>query len=358
MVRYGTPVHVPQGEVVDGDVVAFGAPVDIEGEVRGDVTGFGGPITISGHVTGDVTLTGGPLDLKDGARIDGDAVAIGGPLNRGTNVTIGGDTNSIGGPVIAFPWSKALPPPGTTRLSPFGQVLNGFVSPVARGVRWLFSTITLLLLAGLVTLMAPRAANTVAMRIEEEPLRVAFFGIVGWLLLLPVLFVLVILILTWILVPFVVLAFVVLLLIGCVGVFLYGGRRLAHMLNWRVTSLVMLTLIGLGALRVAGLVSLLPYGEYLVAMLTAAVLVMGLGAALMTRFGTDPSGTWLGRHFRHNGRHNGGGWAHVGPAAPTPAPTPAPPRYEHDLDDKTLEALRDLPADEGDDEERGERSEE
>jgi cytoskeletal protein CcmA (bactofilin family) len=340
VVRYGGPIKIGADEVVDGDVSAFGGPVDIEGEVRGDVAVFGGPVTISGKVTGDVVVTGGPLDLKDGARIDGDAVTIGGPLNRGANVTIGGSTSSLGGPSFSLPFvpRRSLPRVSVHRHTWVDQMAESLAAIVA----WALSLLMLALLGGLVTLIAPRAANTVANKIEEEPMRVAIFGVVGWLLLLPVLFVLFILCITWILIPFVLLAFVVLLLVGCVGACLYGGRRLAYLLNWRISSLALLTAIGLGALHVAGLVSLLPYGGVLFGLLAIAVMVMGLGAALMTRFGTDPTGTWLGRRF--NGR------GHPTPAAsPTPTgsdpPAPTTPEDEHDLDDKTVAALKELPTD-------------
>ncbi|MBM3475201.1 MAG: polymer-forming cytoskeletal protein [Armatimonadetes bacterium] len=346
VVRCGGPIKIGADEVVEGDVSAFGGPVDIEGEVHGDVAAFGGPVTVSGKVTGDVVVTGGPLDLKDGARIDGDAVAIGGPLHRGANVTIGGNTSSLGGPVFKLPLGALSA--FTPRVSAHRHTwVDGLLGGMAAVIAWVVSMLMLMLLGGLVTLIVPRATNTVANKIEEEPMRAAIFGVVGWLLLLPVLFVLAVLIVTSILIPFVLLAFVLLLLVGCVGACLYGGRRLACLLNWRITSLALFTVIGLGALHVAGLVSLLPYGGVLFGLLIAALLVMGLGGALMTRFGTDPTGTWLGRRFNH---------IHPAPAAtPTPpagdAPTPKAPEDEHDLDEKTLGALKELPPEEGDGEE-------
>jgi cytoskeletal protein CcmA (bactofilin family) len=341
IVRYGGPVTIGPNEIVQGDVASFGGPVTVKGEVRGDVTAFGGPIKISGKVTGDVVATGGPLSLEDGAVVNGDAVAIGAPLHQGANVTVRGSTNSLGSPLAQLP--RVVLGASPTGPSIFGKSGHAILSPIGHAFAWVFTTVTMLLLAGLVTLVAPRPANTVATKIEEEPLRVAFFGLVGWLLLLPLLFVLVILIITWILIPFFLLGFAVLLLLGCVGACLYGGRRLAHLLNWRVSSPVALTVIGLVALRLAGLVSILPLGEVLVGLLIATLLVMSLGGALMTRFGTDPTGMWLGRRFNHNHRAPA-----PQPAPPSPSPQPSPPRYSaHDLDDKTLEALSELPPDEG-----------
>jgi len=275
--------------------------------------------------------------------VQGDAMAIGGPLSRGANTIVRGNSSSVGGPFGSLPWGLLGIGPGSraprdehTRPLPMWASL-------ARGVGWLFGTLTLLLLAGLVALVLPRATNVVATTIEEQPLRVAFYGVVGWLLLLPILFVLVVLVVTWIFIPLLALALALLLLVGCVGTCLYGGRRLAHLFNWRVSSLVALTALGLVALRVAGLASFLPLGEYLVGLLSIAVLVMSLGAALMTRFGTDPTGTWIGRKANHNHRHG----THANPAPPTrpAAETPPPPRQEHDFDDATLEALSQLPED-------------
>jgi hypothetical protein len=179
--------------------------------------------------------------------------------------------------------------------------------------------------------------------VEDEPVRVALYGIVGWLLVAPVMLILVVLCVTWILIPFALIGLAGLLAIGYVGFCLYAGKRTARLFRWRIASPALQCGLGVLVLWVLGLVGLLPnFGAALSGLLAGAVMVMSLGAALMTRFGTDPSGTWLHRRGSANGR-----W----PYAPGPTPVAAPaspppatdPTEDLDLDEKTLEVLRDLP---------------
>ncbi len=105
-VRSGQEVIVPAGETVQGDLVATGGTVRIDGRVDGDLLASGYRVTVAGTVTGDVLSGAGTTsvsgevggDLRAGtglARIDGrvgeDVVLGAGQATVTSGAQIGGD---------------------------------------------------------------------------------------------------------------------------------------------------------------------------------------------------------------------------------------------------------------------------
>jgi hypothetical protein len=85
-VRIGSSVNVNEGEVVDGDVVAVGGSVRIDGQVRGDAVAIGGSMTLGprADVANNVVVVGGPLRRDPGARVGGRVQTVGlGTMNFG-----------------------------------------------------------------------------------------------------------------------------------------------------------------------------------------------------------------------------------------------------------------------------------
>ena len=114
--RFGDDVTIARDQSVDGDVSSMGGDVEVQGRVKGsvsstrgdltvgqdgrvdgDLVSFGGDIEVAGHVTGDVSSTGGDVTLRSGARIDGDVVCIGGTLTEEDDVHIGGQRVTAAG---------------------------------------------------------------------------------------------------------------------------------------------------------------------------------------------------------------------------------------------------------------------
>jgi cytoskeletal protein CcmA (bactofilin family) len=74
-VRSGREVTIPAGETVQGDLVATGGTVRVDGRVDGDLVASAGQVTVAGTVTGDVLVGAGSTTIS------GD---IGGDLRAGT----------------------------------------------------------------------------------------------------------------------------------------------------------------------------------------------------------------------------------------------------------------------------------
>jgi hypothetical protein len=105
-VRSGREVTIPAGETVQGDLVASGGTVRVDGRVDGDLLASGGQVVVAGTVTGDVLVGAGSAtisgevggDLRAGAgqaRIEGtvgeDAVLGVGQGTVTSEAQIGGD---------------------------------------------------------------------------------------------------------------------------------------------------------------------------------------------------------------------------------------------------------------------------
>ena len=105
-VRSGREVTIPAGETVQGDLIASGGTVRIDGRVDGDLVASGGQVIVAGTVTGDMLVgagsttisgaVGGDLRAAAGqARIEGrigEDVALGaGQATVARGAQIGGD---------------------------------------------------------------------------------------------------------------------------------------------------------------------------------------------------------------------------------------------------------------------------
>ncbi|MCH7548780.1 MAG: hypothetical protein IH969_04450 [Candidatus Krumholzibacteriota bacterium] len=75
------------------DIVRFGESVFVQADemIRGDLVIFGGDAIIEGRVTGNVVVIGGNLRARSGSEIKGDAVIIGGSLDQDDDAIIHGD---------------------------------------------------------------------------------------------------------------------------------------------------------------------------------------------------------------------------------------------------------------------------
>jgi hypothetical protein len=91
LVRFGEPLRVEAGEVVD-QAVAVGGPLTIAGTVLEDAVSVGGSVTLepTAVVEGDVVSVGGSVDVQPGAKILGDRVGVGGPVGGIVGKLVGG----------------------------------------------------------------------------------------------------------------------------------------------------------------------------------------------------------------------------------------------------------------------------
>lgn len=78
VVKFGDSIHILEDETVDGDVVAIGGDIRIDGFVTGDVVTSPGDIIIGsgGVVEGDAVATFGKISIEPGGSVEGEVTEV------------------------------------------------------------------------------------------------------------------------------------------------------------------------------------------------------------------------------------------------------------------------------------------
>jgi hypothetical protein len=292
----GGAVNVSQNERVEGDVVAIGGPVNVDGEVTGDVVAVMGGLTLGPH-----------------AVVRGEVTAVGGPFKRDPQAQVFGKVNEVG----IGSNGQTIPP---YRINMRDMLFGSLASRVGRLATTVVRVLMFILFALIVTAVGQRPVQQIATRISAEPVRAGLVGLLAEILFVPVLVVTILaLVISIIGIPLLLLVPFGIILVGIV--MLVGFTAVAHRVgSWAlvrfgrterspylitavgIVVIAGLTLIGrLFALAIGGLGAPFYIAGYLLEYLAWTV---GFGAAIQT---------WL--QMRR------------GPAAPpiaTPSPAPGP----------------------------------
>ena len=294
------------GENLYGDLVIMGGSAILEkgSTVHGDVVIMGGSANIAGAVTKGVAMFGGSVDLKSTAEIAGDIITVGGSLSRAEGARVGGDT------VEGFRWNWQPNREGT-QVTPEISLPANFWSPLQLFRQMLQAILTvlgLMALGVLVALLLPNQMTQVTQVIGSAPVASLGVGLLS-MIVIPILAVL--LIITCI-GPFIlVVAALVAGLFGWLAVGLFVGNKILHSLHTKDTSALVAVVLGIAIIT---LVSEIPCIGWLFGLLVAS---LGLGAVILTRFGTT-SYPWPTPPT-----------APLTPAAPQGDATPAAPKEWH-----------------------------
>ncbi|MFO7768172.1 MAG: hypothetical protein R6W82_04335 [bacterium] len=277
------------------DIFQIGDDVEVGmlEKVRGDVVVIGGRVTVRGSVTGNVVSVGSDVRVTSTGRIEGDAVTIGGNIIQEAGGVIQGS-------MVDTLWPRAWM---------WGP--NQFVWFAFHLATFVF----VLVAALMVGLVLPRNVGQV-----EHTVRTRFGGSfllgLGALVLLPVVFFLLLITIVGIPVALILLpvAVIGLYLLGFTGVSQAVGRGLQErgmhlgssqlaLIAVGVIALELLFLVGRSVGVLGGLLGPLAFAVRMLGFLVLFVAwTTGLGAALLTRFGTRRPGA---------------------PSEPKPAPPPA-----------------------------------
>ena len=288
------------GETLDGNLAVLGgtAQIDNGATVNGDVSVLGGAVTIDGTVTGNVSLLGGTLRLNESAVVEGNLANFAGSVQRAQGAVVRGNTFSG----LRAP-SGINPAPVAPTFMIQRETPRGWFS---RFINWQLGTIGSLLLMGLLGLVlvvtAPRAISRVASAAAFQP--AAAFGI-GFLTLIVGLLAGAILLIACGLGLLVWLALVAGSVLGWIGAGFWLGQRLLRGLKTNAPSSIAEVLVGVVLIT---FLSRLPCIGWLFWIVFVS---LGLGAVVLTRFGTQdadrPSGSTARPPAPEGG--SGGGFA-------------------------------------------------
>ncbi len=276
------------GQELEGDLVVFGGDVELEpgSRVRGNVLALGGSVTVAGQVDGRAMAPSGRVELERTAIVNGGILAasavtrpagavvrglVTDNLNSGFSATLfyshpGRCPLGFPGFWFGWPWGVGLAGDLTVSLI---QVLLGGIVAVGVGL--------------LVALLAPRSTRTAGETLAQHPWRSVWTGVGAWVLAVLVLIPL--LVGTCVGIPVAVAALVGLTVATLFGFVITGyviGERALLALGLASHRPVPAVVVGLTILAI--LVSV----PYLGMLIAALIGIWGLGAAVMTRFGTRP----------------------------------------------------------------------
>ncbi len=271
------------GQTLRGNLLVVGGNATLESgaQVSGDVAILGGTLNDNGTITGSIATLGGTVFLNADAVVQGDIALMGGTLHRDSGARVDGKVTS--GSVAPFNVTvpeSALQP---QRFSPLSWWFSND-NPLWAGTRFLGTILTVAALAMLVVLMAPNAAARTAQAVSTQAVVAGGIGLLTAVVVPPLL---VVLALTLLLIPVSLLGFVILGLAsfyGWVAMGLEVGNRTAAAFK---THSHPVAAAGLGALlftTVMNLIWMVPCLGPAVYMLVGMV---GLGAVVVTRFGTQ-----------------------------------------------------------------------
>ncbi len=276
-VHIGSSIVVGEDELVTDPVVAVG-----------------GSVTVLGRVDDDVVAVGGSVRLGPNARVRGDVTAVGGSVTQERGASIGGTVNEVRiGPQFNFqPWHMAD-----------GFWVDGF-EMFGDGMRLLGTVMRVslvLLMVLLVALIAARPVHRIADRAGRDPWISGFTGLLAQLLFIPVLVLTVVILAVSIigiplllLVPFAIVAFLLAMLVGFTGVALRLGRWAVGPERPAYVALALGVVLVCAVALLLRMVQLLPLPLWPITSVMAIMAfaveyiawTVGLGAALLTRFGT------------------------------------------------------------------------
>ena len=278
---FGQSYTLAAGETLNGNLAVVGGNVTLErgSMVNGDVAVAGGKLTVAGTVRGSVAVLGSVASLEDTALIEGDFASLGGSVDRAPGATIQGqimgESTPKDGPLVVPP----IP------IRPFSEWRPGAFGGLGQLVSWELGTLgaaILLVLLGLLALVvAPKALGRMASTAAMQPAMSFGVGLLTSVVAILAGTLLLIACCTGLLVW---LVLAIALLVGWIAVGLWLGQRLLAALKVRTAS--SLTEVAVGVFLIT-FVGRLPW---CIGFLFSAILgCIGLGAVVLTRFGTQPA---------------------------------------------------------------------
>jgi hypothetical protein len=285
-VVFGGTFTLESGESLHGSLVIFGGAVTLEADstVNGDVVLIGGTVEINGQVNGSLVGIGGAVRLNKDATVNGDLVTIGATLRREEGATVNGEiVNGLDAPfTFNIPSDFDIESNGVKPPTPPQISVN--TNPFLEIVWFFFRTFMFAGLAILLVMFFSEQTERVSSAAFSQPIITAGAGLLT-AVLAPL--ALVAITITIILIPVTFVAIILLViawLMGWVAIGLEVGRRVAKILNQEWAPAISAGIGTFILLFVLGGFGFIPCIGWLPKTLVG---IWGLGAVLLTRFGTQ-----------------------------------------------------------------------
>ncbi|MEK6256554.1 MAG: hypothetical protein N2C13_04450, partial [Chloroflexota bacterium] len=228
----------------------------------------------AGEVTENLVVFGGNVSIADTAKINLDLVAVGGNYTKSPGAAVGGQV------ITEFPESSI---PTFRRGQSFQPITNATYG-LTSVVSYFLNTLIFTALAVLIVLFLPKQVENTADTIVSQPLTAGGLGC----LTIPVVVITSIVIMFFIItIPLSILAMFALaiaLVFGWIAAGYVIGRRLADALDQDWSNIVQ---AGVGMFTLSIVTGGLGFAQPLGGLVSIAIGSVGLGAVLISRFGTQ-----------------------------------------------------------------------
>ncbi|MCD6474941.1 MAG: hypothetical protein J7K85_01595 [Anaerolineaceae bacterium] len=282
-----------EDETLYGDLVIIGGNASLKAGsiLHGNILIAGGTINASGTINGNILSFGGVVNIKSNAEIRGDLVRFGGVYNVDKGAEIEGNMVSNEGITVDFleDWSDWKEFDYENQIEEYNPIQQAFstqriaLEKIGEFLLNATKALGLAVLTVIASLFLLKPMERSSETLYQHP--ALSFGI-GLLTLIAFPILMVLLLFTIILIPVSILGLIGLALVILFGWFtlsLLLGRRLAEVFKTRWTDPLNAGVGSLALSLVAAIASIIPCIGWL---LPALFISAGLGAAVMSRFGT------------------------------------------------------------------------
>lgn len=215
MVRVGASAHIGEGQSVREMVVVFG-DATMDGEVRGEMVVVWGDATVNGRVGGDFVNVFGKTTLGPKAKLNGECIVVGTELVKDPGAVLSSQPIEVNLGGFMY-WLKS------------GLLL---ARPIAPGLWWIWVAVAIhFLLYLLIILIAPRPVEVCLKTLDTQLLASFGAGLVGFILIAPLLTIVAATGIGVLLIPFLILAFIGAVLVGKAAMLQFLGGQLNRRLN-------------------------------------------------------------------------------------------------------------------------------
>lgn len=285
----GTNYTLESGDTIHGSLYVFGSNAELQEDttVTGDVMVFGGNLQANGTIKGSINLFGGLVTLGKSAVVNGDVNALSSTVSQDPGAQVKGQVNTTMHLPPFTPAPAAIPnlPVNPPAVSQTRSIVDAGIGLIGKLLWWVARSFFWAFLALLVVMFWPRHTQRIADTVIADPVP---SGGLGLLTVIVIPLVLVLLALTICGIPISLigaLALVVAWAFGIIGLGLETGGRIEKMIHIDWAPPVQAAIGTFALTLVTNGFGLIPCIGWLVPF---AVGCIGLGAALLTRFGSQP----------------------------------------------------------------------
>jgi cytoskeletal protein CcmA (bactofilin family) len=273
----GESIVIGPGDEVQGDLAVMGGKVELQegGRVNGDVAIIAGSGVIDGEVDGHLVVLGGTVELRSNALIRQNLFTFGASVSRAPGATVQGET------IEGFRGrSFRLPTIQIGRIRPWQWDQEPFFNLMRDFLHFVLNLVALVVLGVLLVLFLPKQTAVVAQAVTEAGWTSFAVGLLTFVVLLVLVPLLVIICIGIPVAVLLVLAAVAAGLFGWIAIGVLLGHRLLVALHTSQPQPVLEIVVGVAVLT---LLAQVPCLGWLLGVIASAV---GLGAVVLTRFGT------------------------------------------------------------------------